>query len=271
MPRASCRRIQAKYGRDSIGGITSSRCTNEETYLVQKLVRAGFAWHNNVDTCARVCHSPTGYGLGTPSANRLARRLPGSGHEGQRDRRHQRQPDGWTSSVRFTDEAPAAPGRASHRCRSAPHRLVRTPHIEADYHLQLRPGTNVAIMNAIAHVVVTEGLVEEDYVRERCDWESFEKWALVGDPSTTPEAMESVTGVPAAAVRRRAVYARDEATTVPFTTAWASPNIAKARPWSWASRTSRWRPATWDAKASVLTRCAAGTTFGARATWAPST
>jgi formate dehydrogenase major subunit len=56
------RRIQDKHGRDSIGGITSSRCTNEEVYLVQKLVRAAFG-NNNVDTCARVCHSPTGYGL----------------------------------------------------------------------------------------------------------------------------------------------------------------------------------------------------------------
>ena len=58
------KRIQAKYGRDSIGGITSSRCTNEETYLVQKMIRAAFG-NNNVDTCARVCHSPTGYGLKT--------------------------------------------------------------------------------------------------------------------------------------------------------------------------------------------------------------
>ena len=57
------KRIQAKYGKDSIGGITSSRCTNEETFLVQKLIRAAFGT-NNVDTCARVCHSPTGYGLG---------------------------------------------------------------------------------------------------------------------------------------------------------------------------------------------------------------
>jgi formate dehydrogenase major subunit len=57
------KRIQAKHGKDSVGGITSSRCTNEETYLVQKLVRAAFGT-NNVDTCARVCHSPTGYGLG---------------------------------------------------------------------------------------------------------------------------------------------------------------------------------------------------------------
>lgn len=58
------KRIQAKYGRGSIGGITSSRCTDEETYLVQKMVRQGFG-NNNVDTCARVCHSPTGYGLNT--------------------------------------------------------------------------------------------------------------------------------------------------------------------------------------------------------------
>jgi Molybdopterin oxidoreductase Fe4S4 domain./Molybdopterin oxidoreductase. len=56
------KRIQAKYGKDSIGGITSSRCTNEEVYIMQKLIRAGFG-NNNVDTCARVCHSPTGYGL----------------------------------------------------------------------------------------------------------------------------------------------------------------------------------------------------------------
>jgi formate dehydrogenase major subunit len=55
-------RIQAEYGQGAVGGITSSRCTNEETYLVQKLVRAAFG-NNNVDTCARVCHSPTGYGL----------------------------------------------------------------------------------------------------------------------------------------------------------------------------------------------------------------
>ncbi|HET8608475.1 MAG TPA: 2Fe-2S iron-sulfur cluster-binding protein, partial [Burkholderiales bacterium] len=58
------KRIQAGYGRFAVGGITSSRCTNEETYLVQKLIRAGFG-NNNVDTCARVCHSPTGYGLKT--------------------------------------------------------------------------------------------------------------------------------------------------------------------------------------------------------------
>ena len=58
------KRIQHQYGRNAVGGITSSRCTNEETFLVQKLIRAGFGV-NNVDTCSRVCHSPTGYGLKT--------------------------------------------------------------------------------------------------------------------------------------------------------------------------------------------------------------
>ena len=87
------RRLQQKYGRDSIGGITSSRCTNEETYLVQKLVRAAFG-NNNVDTCARVCHSPTGYGLKQTlreSAGNLSfdsddagRRNPGDGRQSQR-------------------------------------------------------------------------------------------------------------------------------------------------------------------------------------------
>jgi len=76
------RRIQAQHGRSSVGGITSSRCTNEETYLVQKLIRQGFL-NNNVDTCARVCHSPTGYGLkttfgtsaGTQDSTRSSRRM----------------------------------------------------------------------------------------------------------------------------------------------------------------------------------------------------
>ena len=71
------RAIQAEHGVGAIGGISSSRCTNEEVYVVQKLVRAAFG-NNNVDTCARVCHSPTGYGLkqtfGTSAAPRTSGR-----------------------------------------------------------------------------------------------------------------------------------------------------------------------------------------------------
>jgi formate dehydrogenase major subunit len=83
--------------------------------------------------------------------------------------------------------------------------LVRTPHIEASQHLQLRPGTNVAIINALAHVIVTEGLVNETFVRERCDLPEFSTWAqFVAEARNSPEATESVTGVPAAAVRAAA-------------------------------------------------------------------
>jgi formate dehydrogenase major subunit len=195
------KRIQARYGRDSIGGITSSRCTNEETYLVQKLIRAGFG-NNNVDTCARVCHSPTGYGLKNTIGESAGTQAFDSVMQ---------------TDVVFviganpTDGHPVFASQMKRRLREGAHLiiadprridLVRTPHIEADYHLPLRPGTNVALINSIAHVVVTEGLVKEQYVRERCEWDSFEKWrALVGDPKYSPEAMESVTGVPAAAVR----------------------------------------------------------------------
>jgi len=198
------KRIQEKYGRDSIGGITSSRCTNEETYLVQKLVRAGFG-NNNVDTCARVCHSPTGYGLkntlgesaGTQSFDSVMK-----------------------ADVIFviganpTDGHPVFASQMKRRLRQGaglivadPRRidLVRTPHIAANQHLKLRPGTNVALINSLAHVVVTEGLVKEEFVRERCEIDSFNRWRdFVAQEKNSPETMEAVTGVPAADVRAAA-------------------------------------------------------------------
>src|SRR3546814_8142084 len=80
--------------------------------------------------------------------------------------------------------------------------LVRSPHIDASHHLPLRPGTNVAMLTAMAHVIVTEGLVDEAYVRERCDADAYADWAVfVSDPMRSPEAIEDLTGVPAAGVR----------------------------------------------------------------------
>jgi formate dehydrogenase major subunit len=198
------KRIQAKYGRNSVGGITSSRCTNEETFLVQKLIRAAFG-NNNVDTCARVCHSPTGYGLSTTFGTSA----------GTQD----------FDSVEYTDVAiviganptdghPVFGSRLKKRLREGaklividPRRtdLVRTPHVEAAYHLPLRPGTNVAVLTALAHVIVTEGLVNEAFVRERCDWDEFLHWAeFVSEARNSPEAVEKFTGVPAADLRAAA-------------------------------------------------------------------
>ena len=195
------RRIQSKYGKDSIGGITSSRCTNEETFLVQKLVRAGFG-NNNVDTCARVCHSPTGYGLKTAFGTSA----------GTQDFDSVEQADVvMVIGANPTDGHPVFASRLKKRLRAGaklivvdPRRidLVRMPHVEAEHHLPLRPGTNVAVLTALAHVIVTEGLVDEAFVRERCEWDSFQDWAgFVAEPRNSPEEVETFTGVPAADMR----------------------------------------------------------------------
>src|ERR1700726_2228591 len=74
--------------------------------------------------------------------------------------------------------------------------LVRMPHVEASQHLQLKPGTNVAVLTALAHVVVTEGLADEAFVRERCDWSELEDWAaFVALPNNSPESTAIMTGV----------------------------------------------------------------------------
>ena len=198
------RRIQAKHGRDSIGGITSSRCTNEETYLVQKLVRAAFG-NNNVDTCARVCHSPTGYGLGQTF---------GTSAGTQTFKSVEHADVIMVIGANPTDGHPVFASRMKKRLREGAKLIiidprtidmVRTPHVQADYHLKLKPGTNVAVISALAHVVVTEGLLASDYIAERCDDKSFQQWReFVAKPENSPEAMELVTGVPAGDLRAAA-------------------------------------------------------------------
>jgi formate dehydrogenase major subunit len=198
------RRIQARYGRDSIGGITSSRCTNEETYLVQKLVRAAFG-NNNVDTCARVCHSPTGYGL---------KQTLGESAGTQSFKSVEQSDVVLVIGANPTDGHPVFASRLKRRLREGarliiadPRRieLVAAPHVRADYHLQLRPGTNVALINALAHTVVTEGLVKDEFVAARCDQKSFKGWVeFVSLPENSPEAMSVVTGVPAKDIRAAA-------------------------------------------------------------------
>ncbi|EXL03189.1 formate dehydrogenase subunit alpha [Aquamicrobium defluvii] len=195
------RRIQHQYGRTAVGGITSSRCTNEETYLVQKLVRQGFG-NNNVDTCARVCHSPTGYGLGQSYGTSA----------GTQDFDSIEQSDVIVViGANPTDAHPVFGSRMKKRLREGarlividPRRtdLVRSPHVRADYHLALRPGTNVALLTALAHVIVTEGLVDEQFVRERCEWDAFQDWAgFVADEANSPEAVSAYIGVPAEEIR----------------------------------------------------------------------
>ena len=170
---------------------------------------------------------PEGHGghLGRHAGLRL-------GGGGRRDPGHRRQPDRRPPGVRLAHEAPPrGPARSSSSWTRAASTSCETPHVAADFHLQLRPGSNVALLNAFAHVVVTEGLVDEDYVRARCDLGDFEVWArFVADPRHAPE--ESAERDRRAGRRRcgprrgstrRAARRRS-------TTGSASPSTARARP-----------------------------------------
>ena len=208
---ARLKSIQSEHGLHSIGAVTSARCTNEEIWTVQKMVRAAFG-SNNVDTCARVCHSPTGYGLKQTYGTSA-----GTQHF-----------DSVMSAdliivigANPTEGHPVFASQLKRRLRQGaklivldPRRidLVRSPHIEAELHLPLLPGTNVPMMNAFAHVVATEGLVNEAFVGERCDLESFEEWLeFARDAENAPEAVAEVTGVSAEDIRAAAhLYAAAE-------------------------------------------------------------
>jgi formate dehydrogenase major subunit len=196
--------IKAAHGARALGGITSSRCTNEEVWLVQKLIRSGFG-SNNVDTCARVCHSPTGYGLSKTFGTSA----------GTQDFDSVMDADVvMVIGANPTDGHPVFASRLKRRLRQGaklividPRRidLVRSPHIQADYHLPLQPGTNVAVLTAMAHTIVTEGLADEAFIKERCDWDEYQDWAaFVSQDRHSPETLEAVTRVPASDLRAAA-------------------------------------------------------------------
>ena len=195
---------QTKYGKGSIGGITSSRATNEEVYVVQRMIRAAFN-NNNVDTCARVCHSPTGYGLKQTFGESA----------GTQDFKSVDKADViLVIGANPTDGHPVFASRMKKRLRQGakliivdPRRidLVRSPHVEADYHLPLQPSTNVAMMNAFGHVIATENLIDRKFVARRCEKGDFFRWEeFIKQPQHSPEAVEKITGVPANLVREAA-------------------------------------------------------------------
>jgi formate dehydrogenase major subunit len=193
------RGIQERHGVGAIGGISSSRCTNEEVYVVQKMVRAAFG-NNNVDTCARVCHSPTGYGLNHAFGTSA----------GTQDFASVEQADViLLIGANPTDAHPVFASRMKRRLREGgqiivadPRRidLVRSPHVEAAYHLPVRPGTNVAFVNAMAHVIVTEELHDVTFLRERCE-EVEEFLDFIVRPENSPEATAAETGIGADQLR----------------------------------------------------------------------
>jgi formate dehydrogenase major subunit len=199
------KRIQKKYGFDSVGAISSSRCTNEETYLMQKIVRVAYG-NNNIDTCARVCHSPTGYGL---------KQTLGESSGTQNFDSVMKSDVIMVIGANPTDGHPVFASQMKRRLREGAKLIVvdpreidlvkNTPHLKADFHLKLRPGTNVATINSIAHVVVTEKLIDEEFIKQRCESEAFNYWKdFISEKKNSPEFLESETGIPAELVRQAA-------------------------------------------------------------------
>ena len=199
------KRIQKKHGFDSVGAISSSRCTNEETYLMQKIVRAAYG-NNNIDTCARVCHSPTGYGL---------KQTLGESSGTQNFDSVMKSDVIMIIGANPTDGHPVFASQMKRRLREGAKLIVvdpreidlvkNTPHLKADFHLKLKPGTNVATINSIAHVVVTEKLIDEEFIKQRCESEAFNYWKdFISEKKNSPEFLESETGIPAKLVRQAA-------------------------------------------------------------------
>ncbi len=201
---AGFKRVRQRYGRGALGGITSSRCTNEETYLVQKLVRAAFG-NNNVDTCARVCHAPSGYGLKVAFGTGAATQDFDSVLDADVI---------MIIGANVTEAHPVFASQIKRRVREGVKLIVvdpraveiaRLPHVEASYHLRLHPGTNVALVNAFAHVIIVEGLAREDFVTERCEPGEYAAWKkFIAEERNSPEAVEHITGVPAQQIRAAA-------------------------------------------------------------------
>ncbi|MBI1224669.1 MAG: formate dehydrogenase subunit alpha [Bacteroidetes bacterium] len=180
--------IKNTYGGDAVAGISSSRCTNEENYLMQKLIRACFAT-NNIDGCARVCHSPTALGMqrtfGTGAATNSIEDLkltecifvvganPMAGH-------------------------PVTGAKIKQKVMKGTPLIVidprRTPLAKlATHHLQLRPGTNVAVLNMMLYYIITDSLLDKDFVASRTEgFEEFKQGIL----NLNIDELEAVSGVP---------------------------------------------------------------------------
>lgn len=196
--------LRKEFGADSIAGISSSRCTNEENYLMQKLLRA-VVGTNNIDCCARVCHSPTAYGMqqafGTGAATNSIKDLKK------------------TNFVMVIGANPTAAHPVTGAkikqllMKGLPSIVIDPVKTEvakyATYHLQLRPGTNVAILNMMSYFIIEAGLVDLPFVEQRCeDWEVFKKHILNIDL----DKLEAITGVDRELVKQAAIaYASAEA------------------------------------------------------------
>jgi formate dehydrogenase major subunit len=189
-------RIKTNFGPDYIAGISSARCTNEENYLMQKFMRAVIGT-NNIDSCARVCHSPTALGMqrtfGTGAATNSIIDLK------------------YTDFVMViganpTDAHPVTGAKIKQFMMKKPGIVIDPRRTElakyATYHLQLKPGTNVALLNMMLYYIINEGLENKQFIEERTEgYEDFKKHIL----SLNMDEHAAITGVDKELVRAAAV------------------------------------------------------------------
>ena len=195
------REIKKRYGADAIGGISSSRATNEENYLMQKLMRAVIGT-NNIDGCARVCHAPTAHGMqqafGTGAATNSIDDLEHTDCI-------------FVFGANPTEAHPVTGAKIKQLLMKGVPGIVVDPVRTtlakyATYHLQLRPGTNVALLNMLAYYIITNNAVKKEFIEKHTEYyEDFEKHIL----SLDMDEMERITGVPKELAERAALlYAR---------------------------------------------------------------
>ncbi len=200
---ANLTRIKKDHGGNAVAGISSARCTNEENYLMQKFIRVVMGT-NNIDCCARVCHSPTAWGMqksfGTGAATNSVEDLE------------------YTKCIMViganpTEGHPVTGARLKQQVMKGvplividPRKIELVPY--AKHHLQLRPGTNVALLNLFARFILDAGLVDTEFVRKRCEnWDAFE----AGLRELDIDELEKITGVDKELVRAAALeYATSE-------------------------------------------------------------
>ena len=193
---SALRRIRDAHGPDAIAAISSARGTNEENYLMQKLMRVAVGT-NNVDNCARICHAPSAAGL-----------VASFGLSGGTNPFEDFDRAGvfLVAGSNPTEAHPVVGARIKQRVIAGAGLVVCDPRRTeladyADVHLRPRPGTNVALFNGLAAELIASGLVDDEFIAART--EGFDELReLAAD--YTPERVEEICGVPAADLRRAA-------------------------------------------------------------------
>jgi formate dehydrogenase major subunit len=188
--------IRAAHGADAIAGISSARCTNEENYLMQKLMRA-VVGTNNIDGCARVCHAPTAFGMqqtfGTGAATNSIDEIPLADCL-------------LVIGANPSEAHPVTGAKIRQRAmQGVPLILIDPRAIElapyAAVHLQPRPGTNVALINLLARELIDQGLTDDDFIARRTEGFAAFRSAVLAE---NPDRLAAICGCDRAAVREAA-------------------------------------------------------------------